>query len=54
MGYVCERAGGRASAGARGDVLDLEPHSLHERCAIFIGSKHDVDEAESFLVPSRK
>jgi fructose-1,6-bisphosphatase I len=48
MAYICERAGGRASTGTGVDILDLQPQGLHERCAIFLGSRQDVDEAESF------
>jgi hypothetical protein len=30
------------------DVLDIVPTSLHQRCSIFLGSKLDVDEADTY------
>ena len=48
LSFVCKAAGGRASTGSI-NVEDVEPHSLHQRCSILIGSKLDVDEAEGFF-----
>eukprot|EP00288_Rhodomonas_lens_P015482 CAMPEP_0177707118 /NCGR_PEP_ID=MMETSP0484_2-20121128/9581_1 /TAXON_ID=354590 /ORGANISM="Rhodomonas lens, Strain RHODO" /LENGTH=341 /DNA_ID=CAMNT_0019218611 /DNA_START=91 /DNA_END=1116 /DNA_ORIENTATION=+ len=42
MSMICEEAGGRSSFGP-GDVKDIQPVKLHQRCPIFMGSKEDVD-----------
>ena len=48
MGFVTEQAGGKATDGYQ-RILDIQPHELHERTAIFIGSKQMVEKAEAFL-----
>ncbi len=48
MAYLVEQAGGKAIDGHQA-ILDLVPVELHERTAIFIGSKNLVDKAEEFL-----
>ncbi len=48
MSYLTEQAGGKASDGHQ-RILDIQPVELHERTAIFIGSKNLVDKAEEFL-----
>ena len=48
MAFICEAAGGAASTGSQ-RVLDIEPKKLHERTALFIGSRDDVATAEQFL-----
>ncbi len=48
MAYVVEQAGGNATDG-KGRILDVQPVELHERSAIFIGSKNLVDKAQEFL-----
>eukprot|EP00960_Hanusia_phi_P040755 754633-Hanusia_phi.AAC.1 len=61
MGYITEKAGGRAITGkmevckhvrARAcltccQIRDIQPVDLHERAPIFLGSKLDVDEVEA-------
>jgi len=47
MAYLTEQAGGIATTG-RGRVLDVVPKDIHERCAIFLGSKEDVQDLEKF------
>lgn len=47
VAFLMEHAGGRATDGRR-RILDLEPQSLHERVAVFVGSKKDVEFADSF------
>jgi fructose-1,6-bisphosphatase I len=47
IGFLMEQAGGSASDGKR-RLLDLEPTALHERVAVFFGSRQDVEFAESF------
>ncbi|MCB1053442.1 MAG: class 1 fructose-bisphosphatase [Acidobacteria bacterium] len=48
MALIIEQAGGLASDG-RNRILELEPRELHERVPLFIGSEHDVLDAQSFL-----
>lgn len=48
MSYIVEKAGGRATDGYQ-RILDIQPAELHERTAIFIGSKKLVEKAEEFL-----
>lgn len=47
IAMLMEQAGGRASDGAD-RLLDLEPTSLHQRVAVFLGSPRDVEYAETF------
>lgn len=49
MAYLIEQAGGKASSGKK-PILDVIPESIHQRCPIFLGSKHDVDEVLSYLL----
>lgn len=48
MSFLVEQAGGKATNGYQ-RILDIEPQELHERTAIFIGSKKLVEKAEEFL-----
>jgi len=48
LAFIVEQAGGAASDGTR-RILDIEPHELHQRTPLFIGSKLDVDTAIEFL-----
>jgi fructose-1,6-bisphosphatase I len=52
LGYIIEQAGGAASDGTRA-ILDVQPDSLHQRTPLFIGSRHDVRQAEEFLAGKR-
>lgn len=47
MAFVVEQAQGRCS-NARNNVLDIKPSHIHERVAIFLGSKEEVDRAELY------
>ncbi len=42
LAFIAEQAGGYASDGI-GSVLDLQPHHLHQRTPLFIGSRSLVD-----------
>ncbi len=53
MAYIAEQAGGKA-VGANGRIRAIEPHSLHERSPIAIGSANLVDEYLSFTTSSMK
>ncbi|HLP51477.1 MAG TPA: class 1 fructose-bisphosphatase [Chitinophagales bacterium] len=48
MSYIAEQAGGKGTDG-RQRILDIVPTELHERSAIFIGSKNMVDKAQEFM-----
>ena len=47
MAFIVEQAGGKATNGTD-RILDIDVLELHQRTAIFIGSKDMVEEAESF------
>ena len=42
MALIVEQAGGAATDG-RTPILDLTPKGLHQRCAVVLGSKNEVD-----------
>ncbi len=42
IGYVVEQAGGGASTGYE-RILDLQPEKIHQRVAVIMGSKEEVD-----------
>jgi fructose-1,6-bisphosphatase I len=44
MAFLVEAAGGAASNGDR-SILDIQPQKLHQRTAVFMGSKADVEDA---------
>jgi fructose-1,6-bisphosphatase len=47
MAMLIEQAGGRASTG-RARVLDIVPKSLHERVAVILGSRTEVERLERY------
>ena len=47
LGYIVEKAGGRASTGAE-PILDMKATKIHQRCPLVIGSAEDVAEYEHF------
>ena len=47
MAFLVEHAGGAASNG-RQRLLDLQPTRLHERVAVFLGSKEEVERVTSY------
>jgi fructose-1,6-bisphosphatase I len=42
MAYIVEKAGGAATDGRR-RILDIVPERLHQRVAVVLGSKHEVE-----------
>ena len=48
LAMVVAEAGGYASSGS-GPILEIEPSQLHQRVPLYIGSKKDVEAAESFI-----
>lgn len=53
MAFIIEQAGGLASDGYN-RILEKEVNSIHQRSAIFIGSKNMVRKAESLMSSSDK
>lgn len=49
LAFIMEIAGGQATNGEH-PVLTIQPKSLHERTSIFIGSKHMMQELETFFI----
>jgi len=47
MAFLVEQAGGAATNG-RQRILDVQPTKLHERVAVFLGSKNEVDRVTSY------
>ncbi|HCO43422.1 MAG TPA: class 1 fructose-bisphosphatase, partial [Gammaproteobacteria bacterium] len=47
IGYVVEQAGGGASTGYE-RILDLRPEKIHQRVAVIMGSKEEVDRVTRY------
>ena len=47
MAFIVEQAGGAASDG-RGRILDLQPQRLHQRVAVILGSKKEVERVTAY------
>ena len=47
MGFIVEQAGGMATNG-RQRILDLVPSALHERVAVVLGSKNEVERVTQY------
>jgi len=47
MGWLIEQAGGAATDGNQ-RILDIEPEQLHQRVAVFMGSKNEVERVTSY------
>jgi fructose-1,6-bisphosphatase I len=47
MSFLIEQAGGAATNGTQ-RILDLKPKGLHERVAVALGSKHEVERITAF------
>jgi fructose-1,6-bisphosphatase I len=47
MAFIVEQAGGAATDGAT-RILDLQPKALHQRIAVVLGSKNEVDRVTSY------
>lgn len=47
MAFIVEQAGGAATDGLQ-RILDIEPQKLHQRVAVFLGSKNEVDLVTSY------
>ena len=47
MSFLVEQAGG-ASTNGRQRIMDLQPAKLHERVAVFLGSRNEVERATAY------
>ncbi|MGH8704194.1 MAG: class 1 fructose-bisphosphatase [Burkholderiales bacterium] len=47
MAFIVEQAGGAATDG-RTPILDLQPKQLHERVAVILGSRNEVERVTSY------
>lgn len=47
MSFIIEQAGGISTNGYQ-RIMDIEPTSLHERVAVFLGSKQEVERITSY------
>ena len=48
MAFIAEQAGGCASDGIS-DLLDIVPHTLHQKTPCFIGDRNLVRLAEDYI-----
>ena len=47
MAMIVEQAGGRATTGHE-RILDVQPTALHQRVAVFLGSRNEVDRVTGY------
>ena len=47
MAMIVEQAGGAATNGVK-RILDLQPEALHQRVAVFLGSRHEVERVTAY------
>jgi fructose-1,6-bisphosphatase I len=47
MAFIVEQAGGAATDG-RTRILDIQPKALHQRVAVVLGSRNEVDTVASY------
>jgi fructose-1,6-bisphosphatase I len=52
MAFIVEQAGGAATNGEK-RILDIVPKSLHERVAVFLGSKNEVDRVTRYHLETK-
>lgn len=53
MAFIMEQAGGMATTGS-GNVLDVQPTSIHQRVPVVLGSPDDVKEYLSIFKKHNK
>jgi fructose-1,6-bisphosphatase I len=53
MSFIVEQAGGMATNGEE-RILDIQPKSLHERVAVFLGSKNEVERVTRYHHEAKK
>ena len=47
MAFIVEQAGGAATNGEQ-RILDIKPQTLHQRVAVVLGSKNEVDRVTRY------
>jgi fructose-1,6-bisphosphatase I len=47
MSMIIEQAGGASTNGTQ-RILDIQPESLHQRVAVFLGSKEEVERITGY------
>jgi fructose-1,6-bisphosphatase I len=47
MSFIIEQAGGAATNGTQ-RILDIQPDNLHQRVAVFLGSKEEVERVTGY------
>jgi fructose-1,6-bisphosphatase I len=47
MAFIVEQAGGAATDGSK-RILELQPKGLHQRVAVVLGSKNEVERVTSY------
>ena len=47
MSFIVEQAGGASTDGTQ-RILDIQPTELHQRVAVFLGSKNEVEHVTAY------
>jgi fructose-1,6-bisphosphatase I len=47
MAFIVEQAGGAATDGTT-PILDIQPKGLHQRIAVILGSRNEVERVTSY------
>ena len=47
MAFIVEQAGGAATDGTT-RILDIQPEKLHQRVAVFLGSRNEVEHVTAY------
>jgi fructose-1,6-bisphosphatase I len=47
MSFLVEQAGGASTDGHQ-RIMDIKPEGLHQRVAVFLGSKEEVERVTSY------
>ncbi len=52
LAFIVEQAGGKASTGSM-RILEIDPHNLHQRTPLYIGSSEMVEDLKKHLLLDR-
>jgi fructose-1,6-bisphosphatase I len=47
MSYIVEQAGGVSSTG-RARIMEVQPHDIHQRIPVILGSRNEVERLVSY------
>jgi fructose-1,6-bisphosphatase I len=53
MAFLVEQAGGAATNGEQ-RILDIQPEKLHQRVAVVLGSKNEVDRVTQYHLEAKQ